>query len=101
MRRPGVSRSRKRLAGIREIAQALGVSIGTVDRALHDRRGIKVEGVRPPTVIRLSPHIVMKSNLKLFLERMRPDKAKGQGAVGRPARAGRGGSVASYADEIT
>ena len=43
----------------------------------------------------------MKSNLKLFLERMRPDKAKGRGAVGRPARAGRAGSVASYADEIT
>jgi len=62
-----------------------------------------VEGVRPPTVIRLSPHIVMKSNLKLFLERMRPDETKGQGAAGRPAgaRAGRGGSVASYADEIT
>jgi len=27
-------------AGIREIAACLGVSIGTVDRALHDRRGI-------------------------------------------------------------
>lgn len=26
--------------GVREIAQALGVSIGTVDRALHDRPGI-------------------------------------------------------------
>jgi LacI family transcriptional regulator len=59
-----------------------------------------VEGVRPPSVIRLSPHIVMKSNLKLFMERMRP---KGQGAGVRPAsaRTGRGGSVASYADEIT
>ena len=41
MGRTGGSRSRKRPAGIREIAQALGVSIGTVDRALHDRRGIK------------------------------------------------------------
>src|SRR6185295_9009226 len=61
-----------------------------------------VEGVRPPTVIRLSPHIVMKGNLKLFLERMRPDAAKGRVAVGRAARgARRGGSLASYADEIT
>ena len=46
---------------------------------------------------------IMKSNLKLFLERMRPDRAKGQDAGGRPAgaRVGRGGSMASYADEIT
>jgi LacI family transcriptional regulator len=60
------------------------------------------QGVRPPDVIRLSPHIVMKSNLKLFLERMRPDKAKGEGAGG-PARtrSRRSGSVASYADEMT
>jgi len=27
-------------AGIKEIAEAVGVSIGTVDRALHDRRGV-------------------------------------------------------------
>jgi LacI family transcriptional regulator len=31
------------VAGIREIADALGVSIGTVDRALHDRPGISPE----------------------------------------------------------
>ncbi len=164
MARVGASRSRKRPARIREIAKALGVSIGMVDRALHDRRGIKPKtrtsvlelakelGYRPnlaarffssrkhlpigvnlpreivsfwdllryevqglviaprrakdlgsPTVIRLSPHILMKSNLKLFLERMRPDEGKGQGPGGWPAgaRAGRGGSMASYADEIT
>src|SRR5215510_967009 len=29
--------------GIREIAKTLGVSIGTVDRALHDRPGISPE----------------------------------------------------------
>jgi len=34
------SRSRKQPAGIREIAGALSTSIGTVDRALHDRPGI-------------------------------------------------------------
>jgi LacI family transcriptional regulator len=33
-------RRREARAGIREIAEALGVSIGTVDRALHDRPGI-------------------------------------------------------------
>ncbi len=39
---PERSRRRKRpnAPGIREIADALGVSIGTVDRALHDRPGI-------------------------------------------------------------
>jgi len=39
---PERSRRRKRpkAPGIREIADALGVSIGTVDRALHDRAGI-------------------------------------------------------------
>ena len=59
-------------------------------------------GVRPAPVIRLSPHIVMKSNLKLFLERMRSDKAS-KGDLGRPSGdpTRRGGSMASYADEIT
>jgi len=42
---PERSRRRKRpkAPGIREIADTLGVSIGTVDRALHDRRGIRPE----------------------------------------------------------
>ncbi len=30
-------------AGIKEIAEALGISIGTVDRALHDRRGVSLK----------------------------------------------------------
>ncbi len=54
-----------------------------------------VEGVRPPPAIRLSPHVVMKSNLKLFLERLRPEGAEGVDQQGqRPA------SVATFADEI-
>jgi LacI family transcriptional regulator len=35
--------ARQKPTGIREIAQSLGVSIGTVDRALHDRPGINQE----------------------------------------------------------
>jgi LacI family transcriptional regulator len=54
-----------------------------------------VEGVAPPPAIRLSPHVVMKSNLKLFLERLRPDRAEDADQQGqRPA------SVATFADEI-
>ena len=34
---------RRKPPGIREIAESLGLSIGTVDRALHDRPGIKPE----------------------------------------------------------
>jgi LacI family transcriptional regulator len=34
---------RKKPPGIREIAESLGLSIGTVDRALHDRPGINQE----------------------------------------------------------
>ncbi len=30
-------------AGIKEIAETLGISIGTVDRALHDRRGVSLK----------------------------------------------------------
>jgi len=45
-----------------------------------------VEGVTPPAVNRLSPHVVMRSNLKLFLERMRSDTGSG--------------SIATFADEI-
>ena len=48
-----------------------------------------VEGVTPPPVNRLSPHVVMRSNLKLFLERMRSE-----------ARTPPGGSIATFADEI-
>ena len=38
--REGSLAGRNKPPGIREIAQSLGISIGTVDRALHDRPGI-------------------------------------------------------------
>jgi LacI family transcriptional regulator len=40
MKNPDESRAPERAAGIKDIARALGVSIGTVDRALHERHGI-------------------------------------------------------------
>jgi LacI family transcriptional regulator len=40
MNAPGAKREETSPPGIKEIARALGVSIGTVDRALHDRPGI-------------------------------------------------------------
>jgi LacI family transcriptional regulator len=40
MNTPGAKREPTSPPGIKEIARALGVSIGTVDRALHDRPGI-------------------------------------------------------------
>jgi len=61
-----------------------------------------VQRVTPPPVNKLSPHVVMRSNLKLFLERMRPDATGSPGRAGpRPeTRAARSGSVATFADEI-
>jgi LacI family transcriptional regulator len=56
------------------------------------------EGVAPPPVIRLSPHIVMRSNLKLFLDRLPSEKADARGKSG--SRHERGRSLASFADEI-
>jgi LacI family transcriptional regulator len=38
-----------------------------------------VEGVQPPPVTRLAPHVVMKSNLKLFLDRL-PRRRGAEGA---------------------
>src|SRR5712691_9338561 len=60
-----------------------------------------VEGVTPPPVNRLSPHVVMRSNLKLFLERMRSDTAEIPGGGRRSeARTVRSGSIATFADEV-
>jgi len=38
--------------------------------------GFLIEGLAPPPFVRLSPNIVMRSNLALFLERIRPGWAK-------------------------
>jgi len=53
-------------------------------------------------VNRLSPHVVMRSNLKLFLERMRSDTVEIRGGPGRrpEARTAHSGSIATFADEI-
>src|SRR5438128_8149925 len=60
-----------------------------------------VEGVTPPPVNRLSPHVVMRSNLKLFLERMRSDTVEIPGGGRRSeARTVRSGSIATFADEV-
>ena len=51
----------EKIAGIREIAEALGTSIGTVDRALHDR-----PGVSPKTkahVLRMADQLGYKPNI--------------------------------------
>jgi LacI family transcriptional regulator len=45
-----------------------------------------VDGVRPRPVIRMAPHIVMKGNLKLFMDRLHRHTAKG-----RPGRGEREG----------
>ena len=37
-----------------------------------------VDGVRPRPVIRMAPHIVMKANLKLFMDRLPRHTAKGR-----------------------
>jgi LacI family transcriptional regulator len=44
-----------------------------------------IEGLAPPPFIRLSPHIVLKSNLGIFLERIRPGWEKGLAPVEEPA----------------
>src|SRR5262245_50118574 len=47
--------------GIREIARILGVSIGTVDRALHDRPGISAE--TRASVLRTAKSLSYRPNL--------------------------------------
>jgi hypothetical protein len=53
-----------------------------------------VEGVQPPPVTRLAPHVVMKSNLKLFMDRLPRRRAKGRARPG-DAEGGEPGSAGS------
>ena len=55
------AQKRSRVPGIREIADALGVSIGTVDRALHDRPGISAE--TRASVLRTAKALAYRPNL--------------------------------------
>ena len=48
-------------AGIREIADALGTSIGTVDRALHDRSGVSAK--TKARVLRMAEQLGYKPNI--------------------------------------
>jgi LacI family transcriptional regulator len=43
-----------------------------------------VDGVRPSPVTRMAPHIVMKGNLKLFMDRLPRRAAKGRAGRGEP-----------------
>jgi LacI family transcriptional regulator len=43
-----------------------------------------VDGVRPRPVIRMAPHIVMKGNLKLFMDRLPRHTGKGRSGLGEP-----------------
>ena len=60
--------SNEKVVGIREIAEALGSSIGTVDRALHDRKGVsaktKAKVLRMAEQLGYQPNIAARS-LKL------------------------------------
>ena len=60
--------STNKIAGIREIAEALGTSIGTVDRALHNRKGVsaktKAQVLRTAGQLGYQPNIAARS-LKL------------------------------------
>jgi len=44
-----------------------------------------IDGVRPRPVIRMAPHIVMKSNLQLFMDRLPPRAARGRSRSRGPA----------------
>ena len=57
-----------------------------------------VDGVRPRPVIRMAPHVVMRSNLKLFMDRLPRRAAKGRSGDrepedGEPKLAGGSGAV--------
>ena len=45
-----------------------------------------LEGVRPPSFVRLAPHVVMRSNLSLSLARMAADRPRTATRRARPTR---------------
>src|SRR5262249_3790376 len=54
-------------------------------RALYN---FLVDGVRPRPVIRMAPHVVMKSNLKLFMDRLPRRAARDGSGSGEPEDVG-------------
>ena len=83
------SSSRERPIGIKDIARALGISIGTVDRAIHGRGGINA--ITKDRVLKMSRTLGYKPNLAA-----RYLKAPGQirVSVNLPAR------IASFFDAV-
>jgi LacI family transcriptional regulator len=57
----GSTNKRGKAAGIREIAEALGTSIGTVDRALHGRSGVSAR--TKAKVLRMAEQLGYKPNI--------------------------------------
>jgi LacI family transcriptional regulator len=77
MKRP--NNNGEKNVGIREIAEALGVSIGTVDRALHDRKRVsaktKAQVLRMAEQLGFQPNIAARSlklNRKMRIAAMLP-----------------------------
>jgi LacI family transcriptional regulator len=59
MKKPAVNSDK--IVGIREIADALGTSIGTVDRALHDRKGVSAK--TRDQVLRMAEQLGFQPNI--------------------------------------
>jgi len=57
----GSTNKHGKAAGIRDIAEALGTSIGTVDRALHDRSGVSAR--TKAKVLRMAKQLGYKPNI--------------------------------------
>src|ERR1700720_976928 len=53
--------SNSKTSGIKDIAQALGISIGTVDRALHERTGVSPK--TKARVLQMAEQLGYKPNL--------------------------------------
>jgi LacI family transcriptional regulator len=56
-----VMNTTQKTAGIKDIAQALGISIGTVDRALHERTGVSLK--TKARVLQMAEQLGYKPNL--------------------------------------